>query len=271
MAEGETATDSFSYTVSDGNGGSDTATVTVTIDGADELNQSAGRVTDQLLALYTFDEGSGHTVGDTSGEGNALDLSIDDLTGVTWGDGSLTLNDATLISSDESATKLIDGLDDGNITIETWITPENISQSGPARIATLSKNTRRRNFTLGQAGNKFDVRLRTTATSKNGRRSVASPGGSVSTDLTHVVYTRTAAGDASIFVDGDLVRTDTVGGNFSNWGSAHQFALGNELGSAERPWLGTLDLVAIYNQSFDANEVSQNFLAGPNPTAGGLG
>ena len=36
LADGETATDSFTYTVSDGNGGTSTATVTVTINGADE-------------------------------------------------------------------------------------------------------------------------------------------------------------------------------------------------------------------------------------------
>ncbi|NIL98262.1 MAG: hypothetical protein GTO53_10450, partial [Planctomycetales bacterium] len=33
LAVGESATDTFSYTVSDGNGGSDTATVTITITG----------------------------------------------------------------------------------------------------------------------------------------------------------------------------------------------------------------------------------------------
>ena len=33
LAEGETATDGFAYTVSDGNGGVDTASVTITIDG----------------------------------------------------------------------------------------------------------------------------------------------------------------------------------------------------------------------------------------------
>ena len=36
LAAGETATDSFTYTVDDGNGGTDTATVTVTINGAND-------------------------------------------------------------------------------------------------------------------------------------------------------------------------------------------------------------------------------------------
>ena len=229
-------------------------------------NGSNGRVTDQLLALYTFDEGIGQTVKDTSGAGNALDLTIDDLTGVSWGNGSLTLSDPTLITTNESPTKLFDGLTGGNLTIEAWVTPENITQSGPARIATFSQDSRRRNFTLGQAGAKFDARLRTTETSLNGQPSVASPAGSADTDLTHVIYTRTAGGNASFYIDGELARTDTVAGNLSNWASDYQFALGSELGTSERSWLGTLDLVAVYGQSFDANEVTQNFLAGPNPT-----
>ena len=42
LGVGETATDSFNYTVSDGQGGADTATVTITIHG-DTLQVSAGR------------------------------------------------------------------------------------------------------------------------------------------------------------------------------------------------------------------------------------
>jgi VCBS repeat-containing protein len=42
LADGETATDTFRYTVSDGNGGTDTATVTVAIDGVDEGGAGSG-------------------------------------------------------------------------------------------------------------------------------------------------------------------------------------------------------------------------------------
>ena len=42
LAAGETATDSFSYTVSDGQGGTSTASVTVTIEGTGPDNQAAG-------------------------------------------------------------------------------------------------------------------------------------------------------------------------------------------------------------------------------------
>lgn len=227
------------------------------------LQYDADRVTDQLLALYTFDEGSGSIVNDVSGVGTALDLSINNLGSVTWGDGVLTLDDPTLITSGGIATKLINGLTSTNeITLEAWLTPENTFQDGPARIATLSSDKKNRNFTLGQAGDTFDVRVRTTETTNNGKPAVASPDGSLTTDLTHIVYTRESDGDAAIYLNGELVITENVGGNFSTWDQGYQFALGNEF-DASRAWLGTLDLIAIYNQSFDSNEVTQNFLAGP--------
>ena len=51
------------------------------------------------------------------------------------------------------------------ITIEAWVQPSAGDQSGPARIASFSIDTGARNFTLGQSGNDYDVRLRTTTTS----------------------------------------------------------------------------------------------------------
>ncbi len=68
------------------------------------LNPSP-RITDSLLALYTFDEGSGSTVQDTSGVGAPLNLNIPDPSRVTWGnwarpalhggseEGFMTIND----------------------------------------------------------------------------------------------------------------------------------------------------------------------------------
>jgi hypothetical protein len=43
-------------------------------------------------------------------------------------------------------------------------------------MVTLSRDTGERNFTLGQLGDAYEVRLRTTSTSPNGEPSLASPG-----------------------------------------------------------------------------------------------
>ncbi len=254
--------DSFSYEISDGNGVSNTAQVNVTVSAADSNNRFA-RVNDGLLTLYTFDEGSGDTVFDVSGVGTALNLEIDNLSAANWGDGVLNINAPNLIASNGVANKLINGITaTQEITMEAWVTPGNRSQNGPARIATLSSNIANRNFTLGQAGDDYNVRFRTTTTGNNGvGTTVSSTGGLLSTELTHVIYTREADGDASLYINNQLVASENIGGNLSNWDDSYRFALGNEL-TSNRPWLGSLDLFAVYNQAFDAAEVEQNFLAG---------
>ena len=192
--------DSFTYQIDDGNGGTDSAAVTVNV------TQSSSRVNTGLLALYTFNEGSGSTVSDVSGVGTALDLEIDSLTGINWGDGVLSINSPNLIASTQVADKLIDGITTTQeITIEAWLAPDNTSQTGPARIATLSSNRSRRNFTLGQDRDDYNVRLRTTTTGNNGARAtVSSQGGLLNTELTHVVYTRENDGDAFLYIDNQL-------------------------------------------------------------------
>ncbi len=272
-------TDSFTYDVSDGNGGTNTATVNVNI------TEPSIRVEEGLLSLYTFNEGSGNTVFDVSGVGDPLNLEIDTTTGVTggegsqitcscgscqtcnsqvsWGDGTLNVSSHSLIGSNKVGTKLIDGIQETQeITIEAWIKTNSLTQSGPARIVTLSADAGNRNFTLGQDGDDYEVRLRTTTTGNNGfGKTVTSTGSQVQTEFSHVVYSRDNTGFASLYVNNQLVGSNTIDGDFSNWNAGYQFALANELDST-RHWLGSYDLVAIYNQAFDASEVEQNYLAG---------
>ncbi|MFZ0590560.1 MAG: VanZ family protein [Bryobacteraceae bacterium] len=56
----------------------------------------------------------------------------------------------------------------GQLTILVWMTPENVTQTGPARIVTSSHDLYRRNFTLGQMGRTLTFRLRTPNTGGNG-------------------------------------------------------------------------------------------------------
>jgi hypothetical protein len=58
--------------------------------------------------------------------------------------------------------------------------------------------------------------MRTTTTGDNGSNpSVSTPAGSLSTDLTHVVYTRDAAGQARVYLDNVEVVSATIGGDLS--------------------------------------------------------
>jgi hypothetical protein len=220
------------------------------------------RVTDGLQVLYTFEEGSGTVVGDVSGVGTPLNLSVS-VPSATWiSGGGLAISSPTTVASAARATKVIEASRATNeIAIEAWVKPANTAQDGPARIVTLSADPHNRNFTLGQDEDTYDVRLRTTTTDENGRPSLAAPDGSLSTGLTHVVYTRDASGTAKIYVDGVERASATVGGDFSNWDETYHLALANEL-TGDRPWVGEFHLVAIFDRALSQAEVIQNFGAG---------
>ena len=222
----------------------------------------AARTTAGLVALYEFGEGSGTTVADTSGVGAALDLTIADAGAVAWNSNGLAVTSSTTISSSGAATKVNNAVTATNeVSIEAWVAPADTTATGPARIASLSANTSNRNITLGQLADAYQVRLRSTTTSSNGEPSVSSSAGSLTTDLTHVVYTRDAAGVATIYVDGDVAGSGTVGGDLSSWDSTYAFLLANEV-TGDRPWLGQLCLVAIYDSALSAADVDANLAAG---------
>jgi hypothetical protein len=233
------------------------------------VTANQGRVSAGQQVLYTFEEGSGTTIQDVSGVGAPLDLTVGDESAVSWVSGGLAVNGSTVIASAGAASKVIEaGRGSNEITIEAWVKPDNVSQDGPARIVTLSSDLQNRNFTLGQGlwGSKpsdlYDVRLRTTAVNKNGTPSVSTAAGTLQTESTHVVYTRNGAGEARIYLDGVEQASGSVGGDFSNWDVSYRLGLANEL-TGDRPWLGELHLVAIYDRALSGAEVSQNFEAGP--------
>ena len=225
------------------------------------------RVTANQLVLYAFEEGTGTRVYDVSGVGIALDLIVEDEAAISWiAGGGLEINSSTVIKSVGAARKVIEAVKARNeLTIEAWITPANTTQSGPARIVTLSRDTSYRNFTLGQRSDAYDVRLRTTNTSDNGIPSLRAPYGCVTNQLTHVVYTRNwnffGTGVIKLYVNSVLVASGTEGGYCSFWGN-YALALGNEL-TGDCPWLGTYHMVAIFDRAIDQAEVTQNFAAGP--------
>ena len=202
--------------------------------------QSTGRITDGLVVLYGFWEGAGTTVADVSGVGTPLNLTIHDPNAVTWlSGGGLSIDASTLIATPGPGTKIIDAVKStGELTLEAWVKPANTTQSGPARIVTLSQNTSNRNVTLGQGvttGDQWDVRFRTTSTDGNGTPSLTTAAGTLTTELTHVVYTRAATGETKIYLDGVLTAQGTAAGTVDNWKNFFQLAFGNEL-TGGRPW-----------------------------------
>ena len=168
----------------------------------------------------------------------------------------------SLIASQRPATELSQAImETGEATIEAWVQPATLDQTGPARIVTLSRDPAVRNFTLGQDGDRYIVRFRTSDTDPNGTPSLDSPEGAATTELAHVLYTRAADGTVRLYVDGREVATREVTGDLAVWSDEFRLGLANEL-TRDRTWLGVIRRVAIYDRALSPEEVAQNFAAG---------
>lgn len=239
------------------------APVSVTAEFSEPVGSS--RVGGEVV-LYEFDEGSGSIVGD-SGAGSALDLQIDDLSAVSWmSSGGLQVDDA-LILSPGPATKVFDAVAlSGEISVEAWVLPADVTQGGPARIVSSAAGPTARNFMLGQGAwgsrpdDVFASRLRTSS-SVSGTPTLFSPEGSASVGLTHVVVTRSAGGQQTQYVDGVAVSSSVVTGDLSNWDLSYPLSIAN-IASGDRPWQGLLCLVGIYDAALSAVDIATNFDAG---------
>jgi hypothetical protein len=197
-----------------------------------------------LQALYVFEDTASRSVVDRSGSATPV---------------SLEASDKLPFASAEPVPRLIQAVKkSGEVTLEAWLTPAKAGQSGPARIVTISLDTGRRNLTLAQDGDHFDVRLRTTRTDNNGLPSLAAPAGSVRTGRTHVVYTFARDGAAHLYVDGQRVAEKKIKGDLSNWDEGFRLGLGNEL-TGDRPWEGQFHFVALYDRALDEAQVRQHF------------
>ncbi|MGI9617021.1 MAG: LamG-like jellyroll fold domain-containing protein [Acidimicrobiales bacterium] len=226
------------------------------------------RVTDELIVLYDFDEGAGTTLGDSSG-GAPIDLTITDPDAVTWGPDGLTVNAPTSLTSNGDTSGLVGEITASNeLTMEAWVTPATAAQAGPARVVSISSGVTTRNATLGHGpddGGVADVwtgRVRSTASSENGRPGLSTPTGTATDQLTHVVFTRSAAGEVNVYVDGQRSATVEVVGELSNWEASAKLLLANET-TGNRAWLGTYHLVAVFSRALTAAEVTQNYQVGP--------
>ncbi len=243
----------------------------------EELQAAASLHAGELIeAHYLFDEGEGDMVRDVSGVGEPLDLRIHNPEAVRWNDDGLAVHGTTLIASERAALRLAEAIRaTGEITIEAWLTPAHTNQSGPARIMTLSSGTSDRNVTFGQENDRFDVRLRTSETNRNGMPGVQSDSSSASAKRQHVVYSRAADGRTRFHVDGELRGEGRVAGDLSSWDQGYQLALANEF-SRDRSWQGTFHELAIYRRALGPEELKhrhakpERYDLADVPTRGGL-
>jgi hypothetical protein len=162
-------------------------------------------------------------------------------------------------STKEFGTSLMHGT---GITVEVWMQTSDINQSGPARILSYSYDPWLRNFTLGQEERDLVLRLRTTKTNLDGSNPELRIGNFfLPNEKSHILISYDFV-QTSIYKNGVLrLQVLSPGGDFDNWDISYPLLIGNE-NTGNRPWRGSVYLVACYNRCLSASEVERNYRAG---------
>ncbi len=241
--------------------GGDTAT-----GGGNACTERCDRIKTGLVAFYDFNEGAGQVAYDTSGVAPALNLSLPSNPASTdWTQTGLTLKNPTLLSSNVSATKVKNAVEESQeLSVEAWLQPSDPDLDGPARVVTMGSGEKSANFLLGQHSEKYVARLRTSSTDEDGKPDIESDKFVVE-KLTHVVFTHDELGVEHIYINGVNVVTEVREGTINNWSDSYKLGIGAEFNDDpdKRYWLGTVHLIAIYSRALLPSEVRTNFDDGP--------
>ena len=234
------------------------------------LASGGNRYEGAQIALWEFKTGSGLVAYDTSGVDPAIDLNFSG--DVSWfGGWGITIGNniaqgpGKAQGSTTASKKLNDILkESGELSIEAWVVPANVTQE-MARIISYSAGQTARNLTLQQTLYDYDFLLRTTETSLNGDPALSTPSADevLQATLQHVVATYSPIDGRRIYVNGALVsNTDpTPGGTLIDWQDTFALVLGNEA-SSDGVWEGTFRLAAVHRRALTPAQVTQNFDAG---------
>ncbi len=191
---------------------------------------------------------------------NALDSSgkIESRGEVTIGeDGQMDLTGGAFLAEDVNDTLLAACQASNQLTLECLVTTDNLDQSGPARIISFSSDSTHRNFTLGQNGNRFAIRIRTPRTGTNAMNGEFSFGEIEAGKPTHVIVSY-FQGSVYCYINGELDHvSNSVQGDFSNW-ERYPLLFGDEA-SGRRNWEGKLSRVAIYSRFVGVEEAAHKF------------
>ena len=233
------------------------------------MNEFNTRTKFNNVVYYDFRNISSNKIFDKSLHTEKIDLIIEDTLAVEKYQDFLRIKSPTRIRSLSSASKIIQSVKRTNeITIEMWIRPANLTQNGPARIVTISDSLFNSNITIGQGTgsgtlDRLQIRLRTESFDTNGSPVLNTNGGTLNiVQPSHIVYTRNQRGNEAIYINGILVSSrTTLLGDLSNWSDNYFLSIGNEI-NAQRPWLGDIYMLSIYNRALNLNEVLHHYNLG---------
>ena len=171
--------------------------------------------------------------------------------------GQMDLTGGAILAKNVNDTLLAACQQNNQLTLECLVTTDNLDQSGPARIISFSNDATHRNFTFGQDGSSFAVRIRTPRTGTNALGGEFAFGKIELGKPTHVIVSY-FEGNVYCYINGELVHVSNgTRGDFSNW-ELYPLLFGDEA-SGGRNWEGKLSHVAIYSRFVGVEEAAHKF------------
>ena len=226
---------------------------------------------DDTILLYTFNEREGDETEDLSGFGTAVNISDGPVSsdfywqspcglrspssGTVWRTGAGTMDKVT------NAIKT-----SGEYSIEVWIRTASASQTGPARILSISKSGGTSCIvsdiavSLMQDGSGFEWRMPDGAC--NDKIATGQLGGTHFQIQFVVTYDGT---NFAIYHNGYEVLSGTQPSAIASWGTGYELSLFNTpwlIDADKRPWVGTIYKVAMWDRALSAIEVISAFKKG---------
>jgi hypothetical protein len=272
---GFTGTDSFTYTIDDGAGTTDSATVTVSVSGTPAGPAYALRVQElDPLAYWRLEETTGTVATDTTGNGHdgvygsAATLDQD---GVLPGslDNAARSDGASNVAEVAHDTAFL--LDDGSISL--WFNADRVDQTQGLITKDAYGNGTGGHFRIIlRADGVLNTRIQTTSTS----HTIQSATGAVTADQWHQVVLNFGSGGLALYLDGQLVGSNSYTGGLGSTsggaGNLEPFTLGSNQGlssdqssDGENGFLyGVLDEVSLFGRALTAQEVSELYDLGIN-------
>lgn len=217
------------------------------------------RVTSGLVALYEFEEDGGSIARDTVAAAG-LDLVAADPTKIAWKPHALSFTEDTAIATQLPLGKVSTAVGVSNeVTVEVWVEPAPSNGNARTRIATMAQDNNNLDFVLG-----LDTSNSPWAAVQ--ANTDLSPAVNLAPKLDHLVMTRTAS-DATLrlYLDGTQITGEL--GSTPNPSAAWMLVplvVGNS-SENNRPWRGTIHLLAIYSRALLPSEIATNHGAGADP------
>ena len=215
--------------------------------------QGIGNLNSGLTGYWKFDDGSGSTAADSSGNGNTGTL----VNTPTWTTGQIGGGIGVVNTSSQyinlNNPSTYDLTSTGSVTVSAWVkTGASVvnSHCGIVKRGALFTLETNDQYLLASSNDRFEFTL------GNGTTFVtaSTPGASLAANTWYFVTGVADANTVSIYLNGNLSNTQT---RLSGSPPTPALMLIGSWATSLGYWLGTIDEVRIYNRALSADEISR--------------